>query len=216
MKINRLILASSSRFRQQLLAAAGIQVAISHPDCDEAAIVASQALALAKARAEGKALSLSQVKDSALVIGADQVLEFEGRAYGKADSEAEARQRLMEFQGKSHSLHSAFCLALYQPGESPILWSSEVVTVPMTMRKLSLAEVNAYLDTQEWQGCAGCYQYENKGALLFAGQQGDASSIIGLPIFSLLAQLRDLGINPLLEPLGPWNTRIKLPLPPNG
>ncbi|WP_141735640.1 Maf family protein [Oligoflexus tunisiensis] len=206
MKINRLVLASTSRFRRVLLEQSGIQVFGIAPQCDEDAIEGADPLQTARLRAEAKAMSVGIVHENSIVIAADQVLEFQGRAFGKAEDEDEARLRLREFSGQVHRLHSAFSLAYYEADRpSPKLLSSEVITATLGMRTLTSDELEAYLRTREWEGCAGCYQYENKGAQLFDWVDGDHTTIIGLPVLALLRELRKLGINTLTQPMGPWD-----------
>ncbi len=211
MKINRLVLASTSRFRRVLLEQSGIQVFGIAPQCDEEAIVGANPLLTARLRADAKALSVGTVHENSIVIAADQVLEFQGRAYGKAADEDEARQRLQEFSGQVHRLHSAFSLAFYEADRpTPRLVSSEVVTATLGMRSLAPDELDAYVRTREWEGCAGCYQYENLGAQLFDWVDGDHTTIIGLPVLALLKELRTLGINTLTQPMGPWTLESSL------
>jgi septum formation protein len=206
LKINRLVLASTSRFRRVLLEQSGIQVFGIAPQCDEEALVGSNPLETARLRADAKALSVGIVHENSIVIAADQVLEFQGRAYGKAADEDEARQRLREFSGQVHRLHSAFSLAYYEADRpTPRLVSSQVTTATLGMRSLAPEELDAYVRTREWEGCAGCYQYENRGAQLFEWVDGDHTTIIGLPVLSLLKELRKLGINTLTQPMGPWD-----------
>jgi septum formation protein len=206
LKINRLVLASTSRFRRVLLEQSGIQVFGIAPQCDEDAIQAAEPMQTARLRAEAKAMSVGIVHENSIVIAADQVLEFKGQVYGKAADEEEARQRLREFSGQVHRLHSAFSLAYYEADRpTPQLLSSEVITATLGMRTLTADELEAYLRTREWEGCAGCYQYENRGAQLFDWVDGDHTTIIGLPVLALLKELRKLGINTLIQPMGPWN-----------
>jgi septum formation protein len=155
------------------------------------------------ARAHGVSLPLRD--EPFLAIAADQVLEFAGEAFGKAHSAEEAFDRLRRLSGRPHLLHSAYCL-VYHDGQQNLvrILSSRVVTAEMTMRKLSDEELQAYLATDEWRGCAGCYQYENQGVHLFESVLGDASTIIGLPLLNLLEDMRRLGVNPLLQKQGPW------------
>jgi septum formation protein len=206
LKINRLVLASTSRFRRVLLEQSGIQVFGIAPQCDEEAIEGQSPLETARLRADAKALSVGIVHENSIVIAADQVLEFQGRAYGKALDEDEARQRLREFSGQVHRLHSAFSLAFYEADRpTPRLVSSQVTTATLGMRSLAPDELDAYVRTREWEGCAGCYQYENRGAQLFDWVDGDHTTIIGLPVLALLKELRKLGINTLTQPMGPWD-----------
>ncbi len=206
MKINRLVLASSSTFRRRLLDQVGVDVACESPHCDESAIIGRNPAetAMLRARAKGISLSPSQTENW-LAISADQVLEFQGTAYGKAKDEQQAFERLQMFAGQSHFLHSACALILYsQSAAQPQLLWEGMASVAMHMRNLQQDEIRAYLATGEWRGCAGSYQYENHGCQLFDKVEGDYTSIIGLPMPLILQQLRAYGINPLLNRQGPW------------
>ncbi len=203
MKINHLLLASTSSHRRALLQQVGLSHRAVAPALDEESIQADSPAELAQARSEAKGLSLSYSGEIYIAIAADQVLDFNGVAYGKADNRREARERLRLFAGRSHLLRSAYTLVLYKASGAKIL-KSRVINAKMTMRDLSESEIEAYLDSKEWEGCAGCYQYENRGIHLFSSLEGDMSTVIGLPLPSLLSDLRTLGINVLENPLGPW------------
>lgn len=211
MKINRLLLASTSRYRRALLNQVGISHEALAPEVDEYRIEADDPASLAWARSEAKGISLPFDGTPYLAISADQVLDFEGRAYGKAGTREEAKARLREFAGKTHTLQSAYSLVLYT-AKGPSIVKTTVVPARMTMRPLSDQEIEAYLDTQEWEGCAGCYQYENRGMNLFSKIEGDISTVIGLPLPSLLEDLRELSINVLLKPNGPWTLTLPFPV----
>ena len=144
------------------------------------------------------------VTKPSLIIAGDQVLEFKGKPYGKADSEDQAFERLRQFSGTEHQLHSAYTLLHREPGQNARVLKSEVVTANMAMRDLSDEQIRAYLKTNEWQGCAGCYQFENQGVHLFKGVVGDSFTIVGLPLPQLLCDLTVLGMDLLTKPEGPW------------
>ena len=203
MKINHLVLASTSSHRRALLNQVGISHRAMAPDVDEELIQADNPKALAESRSVAKGLSLAYDGETFIAIAADQVLDFQGRSYGKAEDREEAADRLRAFAGHSHVLRSAYCLVLYTAA-GPQLLKSRVENAKMTMRPLSEAEIDAYLDTKEWEGCAGGYQYENRGMNLFGEIEGDMSTVIGLSLPALLDDLRDLGINVLVNPEGPW------------
>lgn len=208
-KINRLLLGSTSPFRAQVLRSTGIHFDTVSSLAREEDIKAPTPKLLASLRAEHKARHLPKLDDACLVITADQVLDFKGKSYDKAASRLEAKVRLQAFAGAEHKLHSAYCLALVQPGVSASrILKTRVVSATLQMRELSELEIEKYLDTNEWQGCAGCYQFENQGVQLMARVDGDYSTIIGLPLLELLQDLRALGINGLLAAQGPWELTI--------
>lgn len=185
------VLASTSPFRRKLLEETGLEFTVEAAAADERTIADLPPRILARRRAEFKGLDVAQrVAAGSLVIGADQVLSLDGYAFDKAQSAEEAFQRLRQFEGRTHFLHSAFCLIAVDPcGELNTIYE-EVVDVPMTMRRLTHEEILSYVATGEWEGCVGCYRIEGRGVQLFERIGGDQSSIIGLPLTQLYAAMR--------------------------
>lgn len=193
--MTRIILASQSAARSQLLAGAGVvfDKIVSGVDEDlvKARIQADGGgpKAVARALADIKAVTVSDLQPG-LVIGADQTLEFEGALHDKAENLAAARARLLALRGKPHHLHSAVTLA--QDGQ--VLWS-ETACATLTLRDFSEDFLDAYLDMEgeALLGSVGCYRLEGPGAQLFAQIEGDYFAILGLPLLGLLHQLRQRG-----------------------
>jgi septum formation protein len=194
--MSRVILASSSEGRRRLLAAAGVAFTQVKPDFDERAaeapLVAANlrpddiALALAAAKAE----TVSADHPDAIVIGADQTLEFEGERWNKPEDMEAARRQLLRLSGKTHTLHSA--LAIATAGDA--FWT-HVESVHLTMRPYGPQFVGRYLASVGPRALAsvGAYEIEGEGIQLMERIQGDHFAIIGLPMLPLLKQLRDLG-----------------------
>jgi septum formation protein len=195
LETTELVLASGSRTRRALLEAAGVAVSVVPADVDEAAIrdrllageaaVSHESVALALAEEKAKAVSAAQPE--ALVIGADQVLSFEGRLFEKARDKAEARAHLVLLRGRTHALHSATALA--RAGD--VVWRG-VETARLTMRAFSDAALDAYLvhAGEAVLTSVGAYQIEGPAIQLFEAVDGDHSTILGLPLLPLLAELR--------------------------
>jgi len=202
--VKKLILASQSPFRRALLTASGIDFTVAVADVDEYAITAVSPGEVSLKRAEAKALAVAAQHPGCLVIGADQVLSLGDQMFDKASERATARQRLLALSGHTHHLHSGFVLAYGRADQTPLTLTRRLVSAAMTMRPLTEGEIEAYLDTDEWRGSVGCYQYENRGVQLFTKVDADHSTIIGLPLLPLLEELRALGVNPLQQPLPPW------------
>ena len=188
----RLILASGSRTRLDLLRSAGLDPDVKPAAVDERTVEAkfelrSDAHALARNLAEAKALAVSATAPEMLVLGADQTLALGSQQLHKTTSRAGATATLVALSGKSHSLHSG--LALAQSGA--ILWS-HVETATLHVRSLSPAFIAAYLDAvgEAAYSSVGAYQYEGLGVHLFERIEGDQSTILGLPLLPLLAELR--------------------------
>jgi nucleoside triphosphate pyrophosphatase len=195
-----ILLASGSAIRADILRQAGVRFEIQKPDTDEAAIkraaiedgagLEETAMMLA----EAKCLSvMRQVKTSpsdTLVIGSDQIMEFEGRAYDKPASIGEARTRLMELQGKAHTLINAIAVAR----NGSVIWRN-IERPKLTIRSLTETEIDAYLTAagSDILHSVGAYQVEKLGARLFERIEGDYFAVLGLTIFPLLDILRREG-----------------------
>jgi septum formation protein len=188
----RLALASGSVARRRLLEAAGLPFEIVTPRVDERALEAASPgaspadLALALARAKATSVEAP----GAVVIGADQVLSLDGRVFHKAATRAEALRTLASLSGRTHRLTSAFALA--REGEAV---AAGFATADMNMRVLDEKALSLYLDAAgpDVLGSVGVYHWEGLGVHLFERVVGDHTTILGLPMLSLLAALRGLG-----------------------
>ncbi len=193
----QLILASKSRYRAQLLKAAGVEFTSQPAPIDERAVeepllksdLDSSDIALILAQT--KALSVSEENREAIVIGSDQTLTFENELLHKPENMEEARRRLLLLSGRTHQLTSAIALA--KDGE--IIWQF-VDTSTIKFRKLDPAFIGRHLASvgEVALTSVGAYQIEGLGVNLFEKIDGDFFSIMGLPIIPLLDELRNLEI----------------------
>jgi nucleoside triphosphate pyrophosphatase len=191
----QIILASGSTIRANILRGAGVSFEVAKPNVDEAAIKVEAASAgktleqMAMMLAEAKALDVAKTTD-AIVIGADQILEFEGRAFDKPQDMDEARARLMEMTGAAHTLINAVAIAK----NGRILWRN-LERPELHLRNLTEAEIDAYLAAAgpEILTSVGAYQIEGVGARLFDKIDGDYFSVLGLCLFPVLDCLRREG-----------------------
>ena len=191
-----LLLASGSTTRRDMLVAAGIPVEIVRPDIDERAVEApllaggSPPAAVAAALACAKALAVSQRNPGRIVLGADQTLTCDGVAFHKPPTLMAAADQIAALAGRTHELHSAFVLA--RDGAPAI---EGIAVARLTMRGLSADFIIGYLDQagNAALSSVGGYQIEASGAQLFERIEGDHFTILGLPLFAVLAGLRDLG-----------------------
>lgn len=146
-----IVLASKSAVRARVLADAGVPFEVVDARFDEAA--AKAALRghapgeVADALAEDKALAGAALRPGALVIGADQTLELEGRLYDKATSLTVARERLIALRGRSHQLHAAIAVAR----DGHVVWR-DAATATLTMRDFTDAYLEAYLERNRKSG----------------------------------------------------------------
>lgn len=191
----RLILASKSAARRAMLDNAGVVFEARAADVDETAIKAVSTdldpVALAVRLAEAKALAVSRDDPDAWVLGSDQTLAFDGGLVSKAVSMAAARDRLKAMRGKTHTLHSGAALAT----KGEIVWSG-ADTARMRMRDFSDAFLDAYLaaEGEALLSCVGSYRLEGLGSQLFEAVEGDFFTVLGLPLWPVLAELRRAGV----------------------
>ena len=187
-----LILASGSEIRLRLLRSAGLDVTALPAKIDEemvrAALTAEAAepTDIADALAEMKAARVAQKHPAALVLGCDQVLEFQGQILSKPETRAEAADQIASLAGHSHQLLSA--LVLYDAGQ--LVWR-HLGEARLTMRPISPSTLEAYL-SRNWPGISasvGGYKLEEEGIRLFSAIEGDYFTILGLPLLPLLSQL---------------------------
>lgn len=189
-----IVLASASSTRKSLLEAAGVPVVVETSEVDEAAIKAASSGGdtnqTALALAEHKALAVAGRRSPALVIGADQMLECEGRWFDKPDDQRAARDQLRALRGKTHRLVTAVVLA----SDRQVRWR-HVEAAVLTMRPFSDEFLDAYLARagDAVLASVGAYQLEGLGAQLFDRITGDHFTILGLPLLPLLAALRAEG-----------------------
>lgn len=193
----RLVLASASKTRAQLLANAGIDFDVEPAHADEAAL--KEALRTARASGRDAALALAELKASRisaarpadLVLGCDQLLDCAGAWFDKATDRADAGRQIALLQGRGHELATAVCAM--RAGSR--VWH-RVEAPRLTMRRLDAPEIEGYLDAagDEVIGCVGGYRLEGVGIHLFARIEGDYFAILGLPLLPLLGFLRGQGI----------------------
>ncbi|MEO9529976.1 Maf-like protein [Roseibium sp.] len=192
-----LVLASGSRIRAELMKNAGLAIEIDPSDVDERAVEAPLLEAgftpedLASVLAEAKANDVSSRRSADLVVGADQILAFEGERRTKPQDMEAARRQLLAFSGQTHELHSAVVIS--RNGEA--IWR-HVSTARLTMRALSPQFIGHYLAAagDAVLSSVGAYQLESLGLQLFDRIEGDYFTILGLPMLPLLDELRRLKV----------------------
>lgn len=190
----RLVLASTSPFRRELLARAGFSFEGIAPGVDETAPPGATPEGLALALGEAKARAVAAKVPDAIVVGADQVCDLDGACLGKPADAAAARAQLASLRGRSHRLVTGLCVIA--PARAPIL---RLETTTLLVRAITDEELDRYVATDEWQGCAGGYRVEGGGGALLERIDGDFFNVIGLPLFPLVTILRELGV-PLWAP----------------
>lgn len=188
-----IVLASTSKYRRALLDAAGVSYEAASPPFveDHARALPPEELVVAFAR--GKAESLA--RPGAIVIGADQIPELEGRILTKPGTRDGAIAQLRELAGRTHRLLTAVAVSDGSRTES------RLVIHRMTMRALTDAQIAAYVDRDQPFDCAGAYKVEAAGSLLFETMEGpDHTAIVGLPLTETAKLLALFGVDVLTPP----------------
>jgi septum formation protein len=192
-----IVLASTSAIRLQLLRAAGLPVEAVAARVDEetarVALLAEGARPrdVADTLAELKARKVADRRPDDLVLGCDQVLEFEGNVFAKPESPEAAREHLRQLRGKSHRLYSA--VVAYENAQP--VWR-HVAEARLTMHQISESYLDDYL-ARNWESVrhsVGAYKIEEEGVRLFSSIVGDHFTILGLPLLPLLAWMGTRGM----------------------
>ncbi len=191
----KLILASQSAIRANLLQNAGLKILIDPAHIDErdvekqAADQGATPCQIAQFLAIAKAQAIHKNHPTDLILGADQTLSLQGQRFSKPHDRAAARLQLQQMRGKTHILCSGASLVR----EGVVLWSG-VSEAKLHMRDFSDAFLENYLDKagEQVQKSVGAYQLEGVGIQLFERIEGDYFTILGLPLLQILQALRDL------------------------
>jgi septum formation protein len=190
-----LILASTSRYRRELLERLRLPFAVEAPLTDETPLAGETPREAAIRLARAKARAVAAARPAALVIGSDQTATLDGVAIlGKPGSHARAREQLRAASGRTMLFHTALALARQSDG----LLDEQVVDTRVRFRTLSDQEIDAYLRAEQPYDCAGAAKSEGLGiALLEAIEGPDPTALIGLPLIALSDALRRAGLAPL-------------------
>ena len=190
----RLILASSSRYRRELLARLGIDFDRASPDVDESPLPSESPAALVLRLAELKARKVGDGEPGAVVIGSDQVAVHEGKVLGKPGTVANAERQLARLSGQRVDFLTGVALLNTTTGRL----QTHTDRTTTTFRRLPEAEIRRYVELDQPLDCAGAIKSESRGVMLFERvETEDPTAAIGLPLIRLAALLRNEGINPL-------------------
>jgi septum formation protein len=189
-----LILASTSRYRRELLERLRLPFEVQSPDVDETPQQGESPSALAERLAMAKALAVAQRAPDAVVIGSDQVAELDEQAIGKPGSHERAAQQLRAMSGRDVVFHTAVAVVHKDVG----FRRSTMVPVTVRFRHLQDAEIERYLRLEQPYDCAGSAKCETLGiALLEAIESNDPTALVGLPLIETCRLLREAGVDPL-------------------
>lgn len=189
-----LILASTSRYRRELLERLRLPFDVRSPQVDETPRPGEAPAALAQRLAMAKAQAVATLAPDAVVVGSDQVADLDGQPVGKPGDHARAVQQLRAMSGQRVVFQTAVAVVHAASGFA----EGALAAVTVRFRRLSDAEIEHYLRLDEPYDCAGSAKSETLGiALLEAIESDDPTALVGLPLIRTCALLRAAGIDPL-------------------
>ena len=191
-KDQKIILASSSPYRKELLKRLDITFTTVSPEVNERyfqdELINDYVLRLAKAKAE----SIVSKNDNSLIIAADQALQCDKKILGKPGNYNKAKEQLIFMSNRSLTFYTGLCLI---NTETKII-EEDVVSFRVDFRKLTESEIKNYLVKEKPYDCAGSFKSEKLGISLLKKMNGDdPTALIGLPLIRLCKMLRNQGVN---------------------
>jgi len=187
----RIVLASSSKYRRELLARLGLPFDVASPEVDETALPGEAPPDTARRLAEAKARAVGARFPQSLVVGSDQVAVLDGAVLGKPGNHANALRQLKCMRAKEVVFYTALCL--YETASA----NAETCLVPYTVRfrDYSDEQIESYLQREQPYDCAGSARAEALGIALIAEMRGsDPNALVGLPLIALTDMLARRGV----------------------
>ena len=173
--MTRVVLASASPRRHDLLAKIGVRFEVREPDIDESPLAGEGAVAYVTRLASAKAAAVATAPDD-LVIAADTTVDLDSQILGKPDDDGEASSMLRRLSGRTHRVHTG--VSVCRNGLELV----EACTTLVTFGVLDEATIQWYVSTGEPVGKAGAYALQGAGAVLVSRVEGSVSNVIGLPM----------------------------------
>lgn len=190
--MTKVILASASPRRHDLLSQIGVRFEVRVPEIDESPMEGEDPVGYVRRLAIAKADAVSSAPDE-LVIAADTTVDLDAMIMGKPSDDRDAKSMLRRLSGRTHRVHTGVAVRL---GGREL---ADVCTTSVTFVPLDEATIDWYVDTGEPLGKAGSYALQGAGAALVSGVEGSVSNVIGLPLH-LVVELADrLGVALLKE-----------------
>lgn len=188
---HRLVLASTSPYRRELLNRLGVAFDVSAPDVDESRLPGERPEALVRRLAEAKARAVGLYHTEALIIGSDQVAVIDGEILGKPGAHEAAAGQLRRLSGRRVTFLTGLCLLNSVTGHVQL----EVIPFHVIFRELTDGMIENYLRREQPYNCAGSFKSEGLGIALFERLEGDdPTALIGLPLIRLSRMLEAEGI----------------------
>jgi septum formation protein len=190
----KIILASTSPYRAELLRRLQLPFNAAHPDVDEVPLQGEKPVETALRLSLAKAASISDAFPGSLIIGSDQVADLNGNPVGKPGTRERAHEQLLAMRGQTLVFHSGIALLNSDTGKT----QSTVVATTVRFREYADNEIESYLDRENALDCAGSAKSEGLGIALVASMQSDdPTALVGMPLIALVNMLRHEGVEVL-------------------
>lgn len=187
----KLVLASTSAYRRELLDRFGLPFEIARPDIDESPLPDEAPRTTAERLAIGKAKAVAAQFDDALIIGSDQVASMGEQRFGKPGTQERAVAQLRVMRGRSVIFDTALAVLNTRSGHIQV----DVVPTEVRFRTLSDDEIVRYVERERPLDCAGSAKSEGLGITLLDALSGDdPNALVGLPLIALARMLRNEGL----------------------
>ena len=195
--MQRIILASGSARRRELLGRLGVEFEVKESGYDETAIKTDDPSELVTELAIQKALAVAKLETDALIMGGDTIVVVKGEIVGKPKDEADAERMLRLLSGTKHQVISGLALVNSLTGDQ--LAGHEEGGVKF--KELTEAEINKYVKSGMWKGFAGGYAIQGAAAPFIVEQTGSLSAIVGFPVVLATELLEQMGVMVEIDPI---------------
>ena len=190
----KIILASSSPYRQSILKKLHIPFTCEAPNIDESPILGESIYDQVARLAKYKALAIAANKAhvNSFVIGSDQLASFNGDVLGKPGDFASAKQQLLMFSGQTVKFHTGLCIVHKATGQLQQI----VETFDVVFKTLTIEQISTYLKIEQPYDCAGSFKCEGLGIALFKSLNGnDPNTLVGLPLIALIELFKNMSVD---------------------
>jgi septum formation protein len=193
--MRKVILASSSSRRKELLTKTGLRFIVDPGDYEEDMTLRLKPTELAKVLSRGKAESVAPRHKNAIIIGADTFIAYKNEVIGKPHTPAKAIATLKRLNGKTHSVITGFTIIDTKTGKN----ISRAIESKVSLRKMTTREITTYVKTGEPLERAAGYAIQELGSVFIKRVEGDFFGVIGLPIYELIQELKRFDIDVVSE-----------------
>lgn len=188
----KIILGSTSPYRKQLLQRLRIEFNTAAPDIDETRLAGESPQELVARLSEIKAKAVAENFTDSLIIASDQIAVFNGEILGKPGNHEKATQQLLKLSGNTVIFYTGLCLF----NTDTTVMQIDVIPFKVIFRKLTVEQIENYLNKEQPYDCAGSFKSEGLGVALFERLEGDdPSALVGLPLIRLCKMFEQESIN---------------------